>query len=468
MDYIEEQKQIQENLHHELAILLKTKSKQETLKFFNKYHEADIADALEELSKEERVIFFNVLDPEKAVDIVEELEFKQQAELIATLRTELAAKYIEEMEHDDRVDIIEELQDTHEDRVEKIIQALPEDEVSDIQDLLSYRDDSAGAIMTTDIISIPENLSVEAGIRLIKKQKPQDSESSFYIYIVDEENKLIGYTTLVNLIVSRSSSEIKSIRNDYPIKTHVTTDQEDVARLFQKYNLISLPVVDDDDHLIGLITVDDIVDVVIEEATEDFYKLSGTTDIDETQLLGSNIFTATLSRSPWLLVTIGGGFLASVIITKYSIAFQGSSIPLALILSFVPMLMGLGGNVGNQSATIMVRGLATGQIKNDHPIRYILKEMAIGLIIGTIIGSTTLLVNLFLLHLDFLFSVIVASALLANITAATLIGSALPILLKKLNIDPAIASAPFISTTLDIIGQIIYFSLTLKFLHLIQ
>jgi magnesium transporter len=211
---------------------------------------------------------------------------------------------------------------------------------------------------------------------------------------------------------------------------------------------------------VGLITVDDIVDVVIEEATEDLYKLSGTSDYDEQKLLEGHIGYAIKSRLPWLIITIFGGLIGSHIITKYASVFSSHHFTLALSLSFAPLLVGLGGNIGNQSATIIVRGLSTGYVRIDKPFRYILRETAIGFTIGLILSIFLYIVTLYFVG-NPLLTKIVSISLLINLTTASLIGSSLPIILKKLSIDPAVASAPFLSTSIDIIGQLIYFALTL-------
>ncbi|MFC1770561.1 magnesium transporter [Candidatus Margulisiibacteriota bacterium] len=430
---------------------------------FQKYHEADIADALEELSSEHRHRFFQTVKPEIAVEFLEEMEMPQQLELILQLKTELAAKFIEEMEPDDAADLIEELIEEDEEEAARIIDALPQEEAEDLKELLAYKEGSAGTIMTVDFMSIPENLTVREAMKNFKAQKPPDSEVSFYIFIVDENEKLVGFTTLRDLVMASLDVKVKDIRNDYPIKVAVDMDQEDVARNFQKYDLAVIPVVDDVDTLVGIITIDDVVDVVVEEATEDIYRLSGTAETGETQLISGRIIHSVRARIPWLILTIFGGMIASYVITIYSHNFRPKLFSLALSLSFVPLLMGLGGNVGNQSATIIVRGISTGLVKDDYSFKYIIRECAIGFLIGLIVAFFVFSF-IFFQYKYFLFAFIVASSLLANITVASFIGSALPILLKKCRIDPAVASAPFISTALDIIGQIIYFTLTLYIL----
>lgn len=458
-----------EEIKRKLNELISQGSTKGYLSLFKTYHEADIAEALTELDSKDIQTFFKKVKPEVSVDVLAEMKLTEQTDLISDIKIELAAKIIEEMEPDDAADLLEELKETDHIKANEIINALPHKEASEIINLISYPEDSAGAIMTNEFLSIPENLSIKDAISTLKEKNPPDSEVSFYIYIVNKENQLVGYTTLRNLVFNDSNKSIKEIRNDNTIKVHSHTDQEQVAQMFRKYDVVALPVVDDKEHLIGLITIDDIVDVVIEEATEDINKLSGISEFNDEKLISGNIVLSIFSRVPWLLLTVIGGIVASFIITAYSSLFQTQHFTLALSLSFVPLLMGLGGNVGNQSATIIVRSLAIGHIKETSRSKYILRETVVGFVIGIIISCLIFFFNFFIAKNSLLFSSIVGLALLINISIATFIGSALPIIFKKCKIDPAVASAPFISTTLDITGQLIYFSLTLnliKYFHL--
>ncbi len=449
----------------EIQALLNPKKSSQFKKFFKDYHEADIAEEVSNLPINQQHQFFLNINPELGADILEEMTLLQQIELIQQLKTTLAAKYIEKMEPDDAADLIEELQDTDKSKANDIINALPQSEANDIQELLTYLPNSAGSIMTSQHISIPENLTIKNAIIQIQNQNPPDSEIAFYIFITNKKHQLIGYTTLRNLLMTPDTNSIKSIRNDYPIKIHINDDQEEVSLLFQKYNVVALPVVNDNNELVGLITVDDIVDIVVEEATEDLYKLSGTAEIDEDKLLHGHIFHPIISRVPWLIITVLGGIVASYLITTFSKHLNTSLFPLALCISFIPLLMGLAGNVGNQSATIVVRGIATGHLKANNTLKYIIRELAIGSIIGLIIGGLVFIISFYLLHFQALLIIIVSVAILLNIMTATLLGTLLPLLFRKLHIDPAIASAPFISTSLDIIGQVIYFILTISMIN---
>ncbi|MEK9656782.1 MAG: magnesium transporter [bacterium] len=453
-------KQLEKNLHS----LIKKGQKKDYIQLFKEQHEADIAEILSTFNQNEKQKFFQNVNIKLGADVLEELDQDAQLNLIKTLKTDLSAKFIKEMEPDDAVDLLEELQENDEAKAEEIIDALPTEEAQELQELLTYPENSAGAIMTTEFISIPEKLSCKSALETIKKQNPPDTDVAFYTFIVNEKKELTSFTTLRNILLANENNTIKSIRNDYPITAHINDDQEDVAKKFQKYNLVVIPVIDDTNILKGIITVDDIVDVVVEEATEDIYKLTGTSDNTETNLLSGSLQKSVFTRIPWLILSIIGGILSAIIITFYANIFKNQLFSLALSLSYIPLLTGLAGNIGNQSATIIVRSLATGKLKNTPVKKQLLREFQIGCLIGISIASLLLIINIFVFNTSYLFSCIVSLALICNMAVAAIIGTGLPLLFNHVNIDPAIAAAPFISTALDIIGQLIYFSLTLYIL----
>ena len=444
-----------------LEKLIKNGDKKAFVELFKSSHEADIAETLSTLHQKKQILFFQKINPEYGADVLEEFDHDQRIELIKSFKTDLSAKFIEKMEPDDAVDLLEELQENDEAKAEEIIDALPNQEAQELQELLTYPEDSAGAIMTTEFISIPEKLTCKAALQAIKDQNPPDSDVAFYAYIVNEKKQLTSFTTLRNLLLAPEKATVRSVRNNFPITAHVNDDQEDVAKKFQKYDLIVLPVIDKKNVLKGIITVDDIVDVVIEEATEDIYKLTGTADNIENNLVSGPLSKSVITRLPWLSLTIIGGIINSLLINLYASNFKIGLFSLALSLSYIPILTGLGGNIGNQSATIMVRSLATGKLKNKSLLHQMIRESKIGFLMGAIIAIILFIINNLLFSYSSIFSSIVSLALLFNMFSATVLGTGLPLLFKQLKIDPAVASAPFISTALDIIGQIIYFSLTL-------
>ena len=334
----------------------------------------------------------------------------------------------------------------------------------ELSKLLKYTGDTAGTLMTTDFIS-PEKLTVKEALALYKEKMPKENDAAFYLFIVNENNQIQGVISLRKLLLSPSGKYVKEIRNEYPITVHVDQDQEEVATIFQKYRSIALPA-DDPNIVLGVITVDDIVDVVIEEASEDMLKLSGTSgeDIQSNKLIEGGIWYALVHRLPWLGVTLIGGIIASYIMIIFSKALNQSNIHLSLVLSFVPLLMGLAGNVGNQSATILVRAFAINDVNLKRRWVIIFREVligsSIGILIGTIVGS-----YVWMTTGNEIFAMSILLAILLNMTMAVLFGAGLPVIFKQINIDPAVASAPFISTALDIIGQIIYYIIVIILLN---
>ena len=396
------------------------------------------------------------------MDVFEEMDVDSQIEIIQNFKIENAAELIEKMDKDDGVDLLEALLDEDEEKAQQILSKMDMDDQIQLNRLLTYKEDSAGTLMTTDFVSIPEQLTVKDALDLYKKKSPEENDMAFYLFIVNEYDQIKGVISIRKLLLAPSDSLVKDVRNNYPIKVHVDSDQEDVAKMFQKYRSIILPVVDDLDIVLGVITIDDVVDVVVEEANEDILKLSGTSgdDIQGDKLIQGSILYALVHRLPWLFVTIIGGIIASLIMISYSKSLSKSMISLSFILSFVPLLMGLGGNVGNQSATILVRALAINQIDDTKKVLTILRECCVGLIIGVIIG---LIVSgyVYVSSKSAIMAICIGLTIAINMSVASLIGAALPVVFKALNIDPAVASAPFISTALDIIGQIIYFTIAI-------
>ena len=390
-----------------------------------------------------------------------------QIEIFQNFKGKTATEIFEHMDKDDAVDLLEALLDKNEQKAQELMNSLDVAQQIQLKRLLSYKEDTAGALMTPDYVSIPELLTVNDALNVYKKDHPKSNDAAFYLFIVNDFQQIKGIISIRDLLLSDSDTAIRDIRNNYPIKVHVDTDQEEVAKIFQKYRSMLLPVVDDMDVLLGVITVDDVVDVVIEEATEDLYKLSGTAgdDIESKKLLQGNIFYSIGHRLPWLGVSIIGGIIASFIMVFYSIQLKPGNMSLAIILSFIPLLIGLGGNVGNQSATIIVRAIATKDIPDDSNIRPIIRETSIGILIGVLV-AVFIGVYVFLTTNNQVFSLCVALTIIVNTGFASLLGSTLPIILNRFNIDPAIASAPFISTAIDIIGQIIYFSIAMALFQL--
>lgn len=432
----------------------------------SKAHHADIADAIEDLDRDDRISFFKKIKPELVEDVFEEIEQPIQLEVIQEVHPQKATHLVDHMELDDAVDLLHDLQEEDEDMAGELVKTLKEKQ--ELQKLLEYEDHVAGGIMNPSYTAIPENLTVKQAVALFKKSEPPDRDFSYYLYIVNKQDELQGMINLRDLVLASPTQEVKDLRKENLISVNVNTDQEEVARIISKYDLLAVPVIDDDNKMLGIVTVDDIVDVMEEEATEDLLKLSGTStgEIDENDILTSKVWKSARARLRWLLLTMVGGLLSGSLLSFFTIAFADIPLSLPIIISFIPLLIGVGGNIGNQSATIMVRGLATGYIKKESIINNILREISVGVLIGLSIGFI-LFVGSFLIYKTIIYGTIIAFAILLNIVLSASFGTLLPVFFTKIGVDPAIACAPFISSSIDVAGLVIYFVVITAYLKFI-
>ena len=408
-------------------------------------HSADIVEIIMELEEENRKKLISVLSWDKISDVLEEVE--------TPVFINLKRMILEEMGQDDVVDLIASLDDALQ---KELLSLLNREEASKLKELLGYGNDTAGGIMTKDYIAVKKDISVYQAIEEVRIQA-SEAETVYYVYVVDQEERLVGVLSLRELIITKSNKIIEEIMQEQVIKVNVGTDQEEVAKMVAKYNLIAIPVVDDYDIIKGIITVDDIIDVIESEATEDIYKFAGTNE-GEYKMEDSfpkRIWASVSSRLPWLVVTVFGGILSAKIIGGFESTLNSNT----AIAYFIPLLAGMGGNVGTQSSTLTVRGLATGQIDSKEVLKIVLHEFSVGFSVG-LVCSLMVAVLTFVLQGEMLLSLIIGVSMWANMITAATIGTLVPLIFKRVGVDPAVASAPFISTTIDITGISIYFTLT--------
>ncbi len=420
----------------------------------NSMHSADVAEIFERITPEEREEYFKYLDPEKAADLLEEVIPQIQVELLGTIGEEKAAEIVSKMPYDLMADFLGDLTD---EEVNSYLNKLPQRVSSQIRELMTYPEDTAGGIMTTEYFSVSEDMSVEETFKYVRSKSDSNSNIDFYyIYVVDKLNHLLGVLSLRTLISSQLDMKVGNIMETDVFKVHTLDDQEYVADNLIKYGYLALPVVDNYNRLKGIVTWDDAHYISEEETTEEIYASSGiSTDvIPEDEILTGKLFLAVRARAPWLLITLVGAF-GAVNVADY---FDNILAQLPVIAIFIPLLIGLGGNIGTQSVTLMVRGLSTGQITLNVALYQVLRELQVGLLIGLAFGFLVMLVTWGWKNNIALGSV-VGVAMAANMTIATLLGAALPFILKRFNIDPAVASGPFIATTIDIVGLAVYFIL---------
>lgn len=424
----------------------------------NSYHSADLAEILQELKPSERILAFKNIEEEKAAEIIEYLPPQYQVEVLSEIGEEYASKLIMKMPHDEIADVLADMDD---DESAAFLNKLPTKISSEIRELLAYNEDSAGGIMTPNILTVNKDMRVEDVLSFIKIRAEKDDVELYYLYVIDNQKHLLGVVSLRALLTKPYKTKIEDIMIRDIVKLQIDDPQEVVADIFTKYQYSALPVVDLYNRIKGMITWDDAQDIIEEETTEEIYTSSGitTTIVDEDEIVSGSMINAVKARTPWLVITLIGEFIAVNVADR----FEATIHALPIIAIFMPLLAGLGGNIGTQSITLMVRGLSTGQVNLNSAFHHIFRELKIGLTIGFVFGLLVMGVTWQWQH-NVELGVVVGSAMTINMTMATLLGTITPFVLKKLKIDPAIASGPVIATTIDVLGLAIYFTLVTIFL----
>ena len=403
-----------------------------------------------------------LLEEEKASDLLEYLPAQLQVELLGEIDEELASRLIAKMPHDEAADV---LGDMEEDESESYLDKLPHKFSSEVRELLTYNEESAGGIMNPVVLTVSADSDVKDVLDTIRIKAEKDNLDLYYVYVVDKQNHLLGVASLRKLLTSPIRKKITEIMTRDLVKLHVDDRQDYIADEFMKYQFNALPVVDLYNRLKGIVTWDDVQDIVEEETTDEIYTSSGiATDMveDEDDIITGRLLHAVKARTPWLFITLIGEFVAVNVANHFDATLHAFPI----IAIFMPLLAGLGGNIGTQSITLIVRGLSTGQISLKSALHHMMRETAIGLLIGILFGVLVSVVTWGWQHSIGL-GVVVGLSMMINMMCATLIGTCTPFVLKKIKIDPAIASGPVIATTIDVVGLFVYFSLaTLYLIHI--
>lgn len=422
-------------------------------------HPGDLLDQIEDLEIEEKVELMHELSSEDASLILQEMEDFEQAEIIRHLDRDRVREILTNLASDDAADLLGRLTP---EETEEVLQLIDEEEPADFGSLLKYPEESAGGIMTTEFISLPADIPVEDAIERLREIAPE-AETIYYVYVVDQEGHLIGVLSLRDLIAASDGTILKSIMRSNVISVNAALDQEEVARVVSKYDLLAVPVVDDLDRLLGIITVDDVIDVMEQEATEDIYRLAGASEVVDMELTEAPVIKVVRLRLPWLLISMVGGFISGSVIGGYESTLEA----IVVLAVFIPVIMDMGGNVGTQSSTIFVRGLATGEIDQAEVWPYFFREVRIGVALGLICGSM-ISVAAYIWQGNPYLGLVVGISMLATISVAALIGTLVPLLCSKINIDPAITAGPFVTTIKDVTGLLIYFVIATTFLEYLR
>ena len=417
-------------------------------------HNVDIAELIEELDEEYGKILFELFEDETSAEILVELDEESREAVLEDLSSqEIAEDLIENLDSDDAADIIADL--PSEKKVEVLSHIEDIEHASDIADLLSYPENTAGGLMAKELIKVNEKWAVLRCVREMRKQA-EEVDKVYTIYVVDDDDVLLGTLSLKKLLLSPEKTFIKNIYNEKVFSVKANSDDEEVANIMEKYDLIVLPVVDNLNRLIGRITIDDVVDVMKEEAMEDYNKASG---ISEQVDASDNILTLTRARLPWLLIGLMGGIMGAEVIGIFDIE---NNIELAF---FTPLIAAMGGNVGVQSAAIIVQGLASNNLGIDSLAQRLMKELGVALLNGIICSGLIMIITSLIGYPNSI-SFTVSISLMAVIIFAALFGTFIPLVLDKYKIDPALATGPFITTVNDVLGLFIYFMIGKLFLNL--
>jgi magnesium transporter len=431
----------------ELRKIIEAKNDQAAVETLEQLHPADIAEICENLDQDEATYLFLLLDPQKASDILVELEEDDREKFLEALPSEvIASQFIDHMESDDAADIIGDLA---EDKKQEVLLHIDDvEQAGDIVDLLSYDEDTAGGLMAKELIRVNENWGVATCIREMRKQA-KDLDEIYYIYVVSDENVLLGILSLKALLLASASTRVKDIYEAEVRSVQTDTDSEEVAQIMEKYDLIVLPVTDSIGRLMGRITIDDVVDVIRDEAERDYQLASGiTADVETTDS------PARLSRArlPWLIIGLMGGIVVAAVIGRFEEDIKINP----EMAFFIPLIAAMAGNVGIQSSAIIVQGIASNSLGLESTYRKLGKELVVALLNGIILAGILFLYNFFISK-NVALTFTVSSSLFVVIIFAALFGTMIPLLLHRLKIDPALATGPFITTMNDIMGLFIYF-----------
>ncbi len=432
----------------EIKELLENKEYTRLRQSLSELNDADIADVMDELSNEDMLKVFRILPKDLAADVFAYLEVDSQQFIITSLSDADAANIINNLWADDAVDLLEEMPANI---VKKLLKNASPDVRRDINHLLRYPEDSAGSIMTVEYMDLKENLTVDQAIERIRKVGV-DSETINICYVLDAQRKLLGTVALRYLLLSDGDELIGDIMHENVISIHTLMDQEEVARQFQKYDFIAMPVVDNEERLVGIITVDDIVDILQEETTEDMEKMAAIVPSDK-PYMKTSVWETFKKRIPWLLLLMVSATFTGAIISSFEDALS----VYAALIAFIPMLMDTGGNAGGQASVTIIRGLSLGEIEYKDVPRVAWKEIRVALLCGVALAVANFLKLMLFDRVGIMVAAVVCLTLVVSVLLAMLVGCLLPVGAKKIGFDPAVMASPFITTIVDALSLLVYF-----------
>ena len=428
--------------------LIRRHAKTNIIKLIDKTHPADMALTFRYFTDDEQDLIFQSMGlSERTVEFLNELYESTAIRLLENDSPERIASILQQASSNEQAYLMGLVDEKFANSVIELLQA---DEKEQLEEMMAYPDDSAGILMYTDVFTLHEETKAKEAINALQDQ--DDAEMVFYLYALDDDGRLTGVISLRELVVTPGDTKLKDIMSRQVHAVRPETDQEEVAKIVSQYNFLAVPVVDSEEKLLGIVTVDDVVDVIREEATEDFLQMVGAGK--DREILLKSSWENARSRLPWLFASWIGGILAAFIIGFFDGILE-KSIALA---AFIPVIIGMGGNVGTQSSTLIVRGLATGRVNLENSFKVLFKEIRVGLILGILYG---ILLGVFaairFIDMPPTLGIVVGSSICLSMLIAATIGSVVPIILDRFDVDPAIATGPFVTTAIDILGVALYF-----------
>lgn len=436
----------------EILDLVKEKKYKQTREILLAMNEADIAETIEEILSEvgmdAALVVFRMLPKDISADVFARLPSEEQLDLINSITHRELTFIIDELDFDDKIDVLEELPAN---LVDKILEKTPKDERRQINTFLNYPENCAGTLMTPDYISLRKEMTVGEALSYIKKEG-MDSETIYTCYVKDRGRKLIGILSLRTLVISDDDTLISDIMHEDFISVNVYDDQEEVSDTFRKYGFLAIPVVDNEQRLVGIITVDDILDVIEEETTEDMTRMAGVLDTPDARYLSTSVWQHVKSRFPWLIFLTMSYMITSLIISQSEDALSKN---IALV-AYMPLLMGTGGNSGAQTSTLIIRGMALGDVEVNDILRVIWKELRISIFVGVLLGVFNFFKVTMLDGRPWDIALTISVSLLAIVIFAKVVGGTLPMIAKKCKIDPALMANPVIASITDMFSATIY------------
>lgn len=425
-----------------------------------KYNSVDIAIILKDIIREydipKAVTVFRTLPKSISVDVFANLDVDDQVDIINVVTDPEIEYIIDELDFDDMIDVLEELPAN---LVDKILEKTPKNERRMINTFLKYKEDSAGSLMTPDYINLKKNWTVREALDHIKAVG-MDSETIYTCYVLDGGRKLTGIISLRAMVIADDNTRVSDLMHEDYIVAHVDADQEEISELFKKYGYLTIPVVDHEGRLVGIVTVDDILSVIEDEATEDMERMGGIIDGEDKDYLDMSVWVHVKARLPWLILLMCSYFITGGIISNFEQALSS----VIVLVTYMPMLMGTGGNCGTQASTLIIRGMATGELELNDCLKVLWKEFRVSLVIGVVLSSVNYVRIVFIDKESVLVALTVCVAMLIIVTIAKLIGAILPMIAKKVGFDPALMSGPMMASITDMISLGTYFAMAGFFL----